>query len=94
VSLKEYDLQIQYHPRKANVVADALNRNTQHGLNAMINTQPEISRDLETMGIELVLSGYTNGLLTALEVQPFTIEEIKASEKNDAKLEKPRCNVA
>ena len=45
------------------------------------------------MGIELVLFGYTYGLLTALEVEPSIIEEIKASENDDAKLEKLRCNV-
>ena len=60
----------------------------------MTNTQPEISRDLETIGIELVLQGYTDGLITALEVQPSIIEEIMASQKDNAKLEKLRCNVA
>ena len=40
--LKDYDLQIQYHPGEANVVADALSRKIQHGLNAMMHTQPEI----------------------------------------------------
>jgi len=92
--LKDYDLQIQYHLGKVNLVADALSRKTQHGLNMMINAQPSILRALKTMGIELVLPGNTNGLLTALEVQPFIIEEIKASQKDDAKLEKLRCDVA
>jgi len=63
--LKDYGLQIQYHPRKANVVADT-----------MINTQPDILRDLETMGVELELPGPMDGLLTVLEVQPSIIEEI------------------
>ena len=75
-------------------MADALSRKTLHGLNAMMNTQPEISRDLEAMGIKLVQPRYTDGLLTVLEVQPFIIEEIKTSQKDDAKLERIRCNVA
>ena len=79
---------------KLNAVADALSRKTQHGLNTMINTQPSILRDPETMVIELVLSGNRNGLLIALEVQPSIIEEIKASQKDNAKFEKLRCNVA
>jgi len=28
--LKDYDLKLSYHPRKANVVADALSRKTLH----------------------------------------------------------------
>ena len=55
--LKDYDLQIQYHLEKENVGVDALSRKTQHGLNTMINTQPEILRDLENIDIELVLLG-------------------------------------
>jgi len=46
------------------------------------------------MGIELVLPGYIDGLLIALEVQPSIIEKIKASRKDDAMLEKLRRNVA
>ena len=84
---------MQYHPRKANVVADALTRKTQHGLNKMLSTQPNILRDLENIGIELVLLGFTEGLLLALELQPSIIEEIGVSQVDDAKLETFRQNV-
>ena len=59
------------------MVADALSRKTQHCLNAMVTTQPEILRDLEAVAIELVLPGRMDGLLMALELQPSLIEEIK-----------------
>ena len=92
--LKDYDLQIRYHPGKANLVADALTKKTQHCLNAMVNTQPEILRDLEARAIELVSPRCMDGLLMALEVQPSLIEEIKTSQKDDAKLERVRRNMA
>lgn len=87
-------MQIKYHPEKANVVANALSWKAQHRLNTMISTQLDIVRDLENMGIELVLPGYIDGLLLALEVHSSIIEEIKTSRKDDAKLEKLRFNVA
>nr|GFD26236.1 hypothetical protein [Tanacetum cinerariifolium] len=49
--LKDYDTNIQYHPGKANVVADALNRKS--GMIAGIKVEKEIIRDLERLDIEI-----------------------------------------
>ena len=76
------------------MAADALSSKTEHGLKTMINLQPNILRDLENMGIKLVLLGHIGGLLSALEVQHSIIEEINTSQKEDAKLKKLRLNVA
>nr|GFC52174.1 retrotransposon protein, putative, Ty3-gypsy subclass [Tanacetum cinerariifolium] len=53
--LKDYDTDIQYHPRKANVVADALSRKS--GMIAGIKVEKEIIRDLERLEIELYVRG-------------------------------------
>nr|GFC34292.1 retrotransposon protein, putative, Ty3-gypsy subclass [Tanacetum cinerariifolium] len=49
--LKDYDTNIQYHPGKANVVADALSKKS--GMIAGIKVEEEIIRDLERLDIEL-----------------------------------------
>ncbi|GJV28473.1 retrotransposon protein, putative, ty3-gypsy subclass [Tanacetum coccineum] len=78
--LKDYDTNIQYHPGKANVVADALSRKS--GMIAGIKVEEEIIRDLEL--------GYTNycswkvkiehqrasGLLQPLEILVWKWDEI------------------
>nr|GFA32652.1 hypothetical protein [Tanacetum cinerariifolium] len=47
--LKDYDTNIQYHPGKVNVVADALSRKS--GMVAGIKVEEEIIHDLERLGI-------------------------------------------
>nr|GEX75071.1 putative reverse transcriptase domain-containing protein [Tanacetum cinerariifolium] len=49
--LKDYDTNIQYHPRKANVVANALRKKS--GMIAGIKVEEESIRDLEWLDIEL-----------------------------------------
>ena len=45
--MKNYDITIQYHSEKANVVADALNRKSGGSLAALMSRQPRLLRDLE-----------------------------------------------
>ena len=45
--LKDYNLQIQYQPGKANVMVDALSRKTQHSLNTIAMTQLNLLKELE-----------------------------------------------
>nr|GFC59382.1 hypothetical protein [Tanacetum cinerariifolium] len=77
--LKDYDTNIQYHPGKANVVADALSRKS--GMIAGIKVEEEIIRDLERLDIELYDTrlvvpndvSLREALLTEAHSSPFSV---------------------
>ena len=75
--IKDYDLEILYHPGKANVVADALSRKKQLSIAAMITSQKWIVKDLRRMDIEVVL-GDVEARLASLRLQPDLQGRIKA----------------
>nr|GEZ81954.1 retrotransposon protein, putative, Ty3-gypsy subclass [Tanacetum cinerariifolium] len=81
--LKDYDTNIQYHPRKANVVADALSRKS--GMIAGIKVEEEIIHDLERLDIELYIHGQ-HGYWDSLRVEPDLISQIKEAQKEDSEI--------
>ena len=82
--LKDYDAKIQYHPGKANVVADALSRKNSGSIASLI-TQPYLITEFERMGVELYARG-SDGLIASLSVEPNLISRIKMAQKDDSEL--------
>ena len=81
--IKDYDCSINYHPSKANVVANALSRKPSDCLAALLTTQKEIIDDLERMEIEIV-KGDSQAFMASLTIHPTLIERIKTSQVDDA----------
>jgi hypothetical protein len=52
--IKDYNLEINYHPGKANVMADALSRNTYCNNLMVKEEQPALYEELEKLRIEIV----------------------------------------
>ena len=53
--LKDYALDIKYHPRKANVVADVLSRKPKRTIASLVTTNIYLLKELEKLQIEMVL---------------------------------------
>nr|GFB61679.1 putative reverse transcriptase domain-containing protein [Tanacetum cinerariifolium] len=81
--LKDYDTNIQYHPGKANVVADALS--SKSGMIAGIKVEEEIILDLERLDIEIYVRGQ-HGYWASLRIEPDLISRIKEAQKEDSEI--------
>ena len=81
--IKDYDLDIHYHPGKANVVVDALRR-LPCQLNTMImKEQPSLHKELEDFRMESVSEGF----LASIKLQPTLISQIKEAQKGNASID-------
>ena len=74
--LKDYDLVIDYHPRKANVVADALSRKSSVSLAFMQSVYLPQLLELRELGVKLEVDA--NGVLLAhLSARSPLVERIR-----------------
>ena len=63
--IKDYDMKFPYHPRKANVVVDALSRKSYVNMLITGGLPQELAHDLRELCLEIVLRGY----VVVLEIQ-------------------------
>ena len=52
--IKDYELEIFYHPSEANVVADALSRKRNYGMSAILISQKPLLDEIRKLDIEVV----------------------------------------
>jgi hypothetical protein len=69
--IKDYDIGINYHPKKANVVADALSRKKYCSATFARKMQPELQREIEHLNL-----GMVNESKVTMEVEPNLEAEI------------------
>ena len=83
--LKDYGCIIQYHPGKANVVADALSRKSVGSLVAIKGCQRQLLEDLRSLQVHMRVLD-SGAFVANFRVQPDLVGRIKALQKNDLNL--------
>ena len=83
--LSDYDIDIQYHPGKANKVADALSRKTYDTLAVMRMLPGELANEIKDFEIVIV-----QGKMANLEVRPTILEDIRKAQEEDEYVIKAR----
>jgi hypothetical protein len=84
--IKDYELEIHYHPGKANIVADALSRKSQVNMMVAHPMPHELAKEFDRLSLEFLndMRGVT------VELEPTLEREIKEAQKNDEKINEIR----
>jgi hypothetical protein len=77
--IKDYDLEVHYHPSKANVVADALSRKAQCNCLTIDSKVAALCDELRKLNMEVV----SPGTLDYISVEPTLQEQVIMSQISD-----------
>ena len=80
--LKDYDCTIDYHPGKANVVADALSRKSTCSLAYMQTIQLSLMVELRELGVELGIH-VSGALFASFQLRPILVDQILEAQLED-----------
>ena len=84
--IKDYDLEIHYHPGKANVVADALSRKASCSCTSASAVHDTLCQEMEKLNLAIV----SEGTLANITLTPTLRDRIVEAQKNNAGMEKIR----
>jgi hypothetical protein len=80
--IKDYELEINYHPSKANVVADALSRKSQVNMLAAHPMPYELAKEFDRLSLGFLNN--TQGV--TVELEPTLEHDIRKGQKDDKKI--------
>jgi hypothetical protein len=87
--IKDYDLRINYHPGKANVVADALSQRS-HVSQLVVNSMPiELCEEFDKLNLRIV----ANTEAMEMEVGSSLLQEIRRGQQEDEKVQEIKRNI-
>ncbi|WVZ52302.1 hypothetical protein U9M48_003376 [Paspalum notatum var. saurae] len=84
--IKDYDMEIHYHPGKANVVADALSRKSYANMALGFMMPHELCEEFERLSLGFL----HHTIAAAFETEPTLEQKIREHQKDDEKLQEIR----
>jgi hypothetical protein len=87
--IKDYDLGINYHPEKANVVANALSRRSHVSQLVMDSMSFELCEDFDKLNLRIVV----NIEAMEMEVGSSLLQEIQRGQLEDEKIQEINRNI-
>jgi hypothetical protein len=84
--IKDYELEIHYHPGKANVVADALSKKSQVNMLAAHSMSFELAKEFDRLSLRFLNN--TQGV--TVELEPTLEQDIRKGQREDEKINKIR----
>jgi hypothetical protein len=84
--IKNYELEIHYHPGKANMVADALSRKSKVNMMVAHPMLYELAKEFDRLNLRFL----NNMRGVTIELEPTLEREIKEAQKNDEKISEIR----
>ena len=77
--IKDYNLEVHYHPGKVNIVADALSRKSHCNCHMVVNPVATLCAEMEGMNLGML----AQGTVSNLELAPTLREQIIAAQRKD-----------
>jgi hypothetical protein len=84
--IKDYELEIHYHPGKANVVVDALSRKSQVNMLVAYPMSYELAKEFDRLSLGFLNN--TQGV--TIELEPTLEQDIRKGQKDDEKINEIR----
>ena len=88
--ISDYDMEIHYHPGKANIVADALSRKAQINMIVSHRMPQELGEQFDKLSLGFL--NQTKGV--TLDVEPTLEQDIRKGQKDDPRIKEIKQAIA